>query len=102
MSAIAEHLKRVGWIKGQMYDRDASDISDASLLPCCLYGALSVVVPPNYRMFVDVVMDTIYEQYSDRLRTGAIIPDFNDHEDTTFEDVLLVLEKAEIKMQEQT
>ena len=50
----------------------------------------------------DLIMEVIKEQFPERLnRFNQNIPSFNDHPDTTFEDVRLVIEKAAIKEQEQ-
>lgn len=50
----------------------------------------------------DLLMEVIREQFPERLkRFSENIPTFNDHPDTTFEDVRLVIEKAAIKEQEQ-
>jgi hypothetical protein len=39
----ANHIERVGWHQGDMYKREPGLDQDASTLPCCVLGALTVV-----------------------------------------------------------
>lgn len=45
--------------------------------------------------------DVILEQFPDRVNPlSDVVPNFNDHDSTKIEDVILVMEKAAIKMDE--
>lgn len=75
----------------------------------CSIGLLSFALNGNPNMAVGecgkVLADIIRENYPDRLPTfsyddNGIIMHFNDHPDTTFEDVERVFEKAEVAWDE--
>lgn len=62
---------------------------------------------PELLKAVTTVAEVIKEQFPDRLRESTpihqipcFVPSFNDHEDTTLSDVVLVLEKAAVKLDE--
>jgi hypothetical protein len=111
----------VGWTQHQWYERGRG----RQPAKRCLAGELLTVTAANFQDMdrvnrdpeCQLVRDIILEQFPDRTRDAfctcteckrkkgnlspaAIIPRFNDHPDTTFEDVLLVLEKAAIKCDE--
>lgn len=91
-----EVLKTVGWGKGLYVSSDGKR---------CLMGAISraSITQPmsNVRRTLTNIEDIILEQFPERfISLGAITPNFNDHPDTTLEDVILVLEKAAIRAEE--
>lgn len=93
--AVAERLQTKGWHKGS---------AGGYAGPNCLVGAaycigadLSVVRHAYFFVGLD---ETIREQFPERIRIQESIAAFNDHEETTFEDVMLVLEKAAIRVEE--
>lgn len=93
------------WIKGNLYDDDGGRGS-------CLLGAFSRV-GVSWASYDDIginaVKDIIRDQYPERCNdsggvpitsTNFPIPNFNDHPDTIFDDVRVVMEKAAIKLDE--
>ncbi len=80
------------WIKG-------AERTDAGW---CLYGAL---VEARYSTFgeLNFLCEVAREQYPDRMNRPGIptISQFNDHEDTTWPDIELVLEKTALRWDEQ-
>lgn len=88
-----EILRRDGWIKGQGADRQERK---------CLVGAVAVALTDSdveWRRYLDVVNEVTHEQYPERCAYGGTWG-FNDHRDTTFADVELVLEKAQLRYDE--
>lgn len=84
------------WHKGTYGCRDFGSGEFSCL---CLYGAISEAYvnpmmterPYAYR----VLLRVIQEEYPHLVRSGFIsIPEFNDHPDTTYSDVIGVLDKA--------
>ena len=88
------------WRKGQLGDYDDPNAS------VCLRGAIYSVIgttfaAANHRIAIEEPLrDTIREQYPDRRDYSAAVPTFNDHPDTTWADVELVLDKASIAWDE--
>jgi len=80
------------WNKGQAYgwwERNGKT-------PCCLFIAIDDPIVAK------IVAEVVREQYPDRCgdsRSWPIAP-FNDHPDTTFDDIRLVCEKAKIALEE--
>lgn len=79
-----ELLRRDGWYKGPAMGK-----AKCTAVACYMAGA--------QRDFA-VVRAVVMEQFPDR-GNGSIV-DFNDHPDTTFEDIELVLTKAAIRRDE--
>lgn len=90
MTTPLEVLRRDGWYKGGLQDARGAR---------CINGAL--MVAPSSILHISGV---ILEQFPDRVKLYAngspSIAFFNDHPDTTFADVELVLEKAQIRYDE--
>lgn len=95
----AELIRQKGHVKGSYQTNKGF----------CAVGALNFVGVGQETVLsylaTDVVADVIREQYPDRLnlpcRSGfAAIVRFNDHEDTTQDEVVAVLEKAAVKLDE--
>lgn len=83
MDAVIAELRK-GWIKGKAYSDEGA----------CLMGACRRV---NFWWSMHEVRSVVLDQFGDR--TGYDddldpIAEFNDHGDTTLDDVILVLEKA--------
>jgi hypothetical protein len=79
-------LLRTGWNPDGALDTETGRI--------CLAVAASRVVTENsdaFRQFCEAVRLQIKASFPGR---GPEIPEFNDHPDTTFEDVMLVLKKV--------
>lgn len=89
-----------GWIKGSLRDEAGGR---------CMVGRLGQVGEHEHRL----LSVTIEEQYPERRVTIfgvdgllfasdplAIIIDFNDHDDTEYPDIQMVLEKAAVKWEE--
>lgn len=90
--AIAVLAER-GWCK-RAFEDDAGRV--------CLGGAVNHTESVNVVGVIDWVNNlrsVIAEQFSDRTLTGGLFA-FNDHSDTTIDDVILVLEKAAIRRDE--
>jgi hypothetical protein len=94
--AVIAELRSKGWRKGGMYGENGS---------ACLIGAIDRVLarPSSSLECFDVARDTVLpvirEQFPDRLKPYRNSPTnstarFNDHPDTTLDDVILVCEKA--------
>lgn len=79
----------------------------------CTVGALQAVTDSFSGTLVtdaqEVVADVIFEQFPERVAvlgasgrdyTFGVVTFFNDHEDTTKDDVVMVLEKAALKAEE--
>jgi hypothetical protein len=86
-----------GWCKRTFEDQSGR---------MCLFGALSAAHTaaieqghPMDRAWLNRVRGVVQEQFPNRT-TGALMS-FNDHPDTTVDDVVLVLEKAAIRRIEQ-
>ena len=97
----AELIRRRGHVKGS-YQTDKGFCAVGALN---FVGVREIVSSGQQSHDGDVVADVIREQYPDRVnlpcRTGfAAIVRFNDHEDTTQDEVVAVLEKAAIKLDE--
>ena len=96
--AAIEVLAARGWTKGAFADDSGRH---------CLQGALyeshgcqpAAALTRELRDDVRVVNEVIEAEYPDRY--GAVgISRFNDHEDTTLDDVVRVLEKAALRRDE--
>ena len=102
--AAIEVLARTGWTKQAFTDEDGRH---------CLQGALyeahglvprcddqpGVALRDDLAADVRAVNEVIQEQYPDRF--GAVgISRFNDHQETTVDDVVRVLEKAAVRNDE--
>jgi len=98
-------LARRGWAKGAF-----TDSGGRHCLQGALYEAHAVVptnaadialpLPADLAADVALVNDVIAEQYPERF--GAVgVSRFNDHDETTVDDVLRVLEKAAVRRDEQ-
>lgn len=102
--AALELLARTGWVKGHFSDEDGRH---------CLQGALYEVhgcqprVPGHLGRTVDgdlaadlqLLNEIIAAEYPERM--GAVgVSRFNDHADTTLEDVVRVLEKSALRRDE--
>ena len=77
-------LRRHGWCQHAYQDNQGR---------MCLLGAMGesfVNCPPAEQVIEDIAR----EQFPARMPAGADFVNFNDHPDTTFADVELVLEKA--------
>jgi hypothetical protein len=101
IDAMLSQLREYGWTKEEYFGDDGT---------CCILGAhKNQVQIGNESGYSNLVGAVILEQYPDRLdiaphlgaTTWVYIPEFNDHEDTTFADVELVLEKASLRLEEE-
>jgi hypothetical protein len=66
-------------------------------------GSVSGHVDHQYRNAAEIIRDVVVEQYPDRLETiygFTPIVLFNDHDDTTEDEVLAVLDKAAVRYDE--
>lgn len=92
--AIAERLKQRGWKKGSRGN---------ALGPNCLMGA-NVYLPQGQTVssFRAGILPVIIEQFPERKDEDGYysVVAFNDHADTTLDDVLMVLDKAQRKVDE--
>lgn len=92
--AVRDYLVEHGWIKGDMYSDWAADTPAA-----CLVGAFEKAYPLGAQRVS--LADIIRENYGDRVAdTPFPVSRFNDHPDTTWQDIEMVLEKAQAKLEE--
>ena len=93
---VLDRLRQRGWHKGSFGDRRG---------PNCLVGAhmqTHCSTIKQFKQWTEDIIGIILVQYPDRINGSmAEIPNFNDHPDTTFEDVERVLEKAAVKWEEE-
>lgn len=97
-NVITELRKPHGWVKGTLGSWSWPDGG------VCLVGAIRRVLffnPAGYyvggmRNAQGVMERIVREQFPERVRHmgGTVTPRFNDHPDTTLDDVILVCEKA--------
>jgi galactitol-specific phosphotransferase system IIB component len=86
-------LSRRGWVKGYIEDAQGR---------VCLLGALSHCSGGIGAS--TIVEKVIVEQYPERYDAAVYmnhVARFNDHPDTTLEDVVMVMEKAALRLDEQ-
>lgn len=101
MNPIREAAKRLpgAWYQGEMSSPDGTK--------CCGLGHVGNVLGSSYsNEFLDAwsIMDKVAEeQYPDRVFNSdlAMFPAFNDHPDTTEDEVVAVMEKAAVRWDEQ-
>jgi len=82
------------WCKQRLYDGDKA----------CVIGAISVTNRGRMFRALRAVDAVVREQYPDRAGISGLLTgvgDFNDHPDTTWADVDLVLDKAARRLDEQ-
>lgn len=96
MSAFADDMESVlnekGWIKGKMVTEDG----------VCLVGAYRTLLYDGRSYPTQRVKDAIRELFPERSgNCTSTMPFFNDHPDTTREDVSLVIKHAGYKMEEE-
>jgi hypothetical protein len=102
--AAVEVLARTGWTKRTFADEAGRHCLQGALyvahgIPVCAGGQLRTPLTPGMAADVWVVNHVIEEQYPERF--GAVgIARFNDHPDTTVDDVIRVLEKAAARTDE--
>jgi hypothetical protein len=107
ISGMIEHIKKVGWYQGGYWDRGGSlELALERTMPCCLLGAYHSVTETDTTEWMSAetaaIAGVIMEQYLDRLEKRdfrdafEVISRFNDHDETSLEDVMLVLEKAQV------
>lgn len=84
---------------GRLWIKDDLGNHSANNTPVCLLGAMISVVAPG-RTYL-AIRDTIRDEYPDRALTPipgcpdrCSIPSFNNHPDTTWDDITRVLTKA--------
>ena len=95
-SAIAV-LARTGWTKHAFTDDNGQHCLQGALYDA--YGLCPSRVTGELAADVRLLNQTIEEQYPERF--GAVgISRFNDHPETTLEDVIRVLEKAAVRKDE--
>ena len=92
---VLDRLREKGWIKGRYHMDESSCLLGAAMMERAVYW-FSCGLTANNTLIVSI----IESQYPDRIEFG-VVPDFNDHPDTTFEDVEKVLEKAAVKWEEE-
>jgi hypothetical protein len=90
-AVITELQKPNGWRQGSMGEWRQPD--DA----VCLWGAICRTVQSVDWTFQSAVTPIIREHFPERIgwkHSSWAVPEFNDHHDTTLDDVILVCEKA--------
>lgn len=94
--AVAERLEQRGWLQGTSGPEEG---------PNCLMAANRLTNGKDQdqiRKFVNDVRPIIVEQFPERVAFECFgVAQFNDHPNTTFEDVILVLDKAALQFEEQ-
>jgi hypothetical protein len=96
---IREYLDKNGWIQEEMFGWSKAEMLPGYYRSACLIGAASETGVMGDYITINIIVNVIEEQYSDRLTSESpqcSIVQFNDHPDTTYDDVILVLEKAAI------
>ncbi len=95
------------WVKGVMYRGEAScGLGHVQRLvePGMAEGESSTTVEAA-RLRVDLfsmMHEVATEQYPDRtMAHGGFFPDFNDHEDTTEAEVVAIMEKVAVRLDEE-
>ena len=88
----SEVLDQFGWIKGEIYRHGQGYCLWGAIVKSCNGGVTSDVTG-----LTNKTSDVISELFPTRVRGGfdSPIPNFNDHPDTTLEDVKLVLKHVE-------
>lgn len=94
-----EHLGQSGWHKGGSGNSIDGYCLGVALGQTCR-AANSWEDNCYYKHVSDVVEAVIAEQFPDRYDSSERFSHFNDHDDTTIEDIALVLEKAAIRLDE--
>ena len=97
-------LSRAGWTKDAFTDGGGRHCLQGALYEAygqCPFdsGQLNVRLSPEMAEDVRLVNEVIEAQFTERYG-GVGISRFNDHPDTTWEDVVLVMEKAALRKDE--
>lgn len=101
---VLKAFEKHGWTQGRISD----DEGRVCMQGACIKGQVA------YRSLASVIVEVIKEQFPDRYDTrlagieqhslnalpGTVIVNFNDHPETKFEDVQLVLEKTSVRLDE--
>jgi hypothetical protein len=85
---VLDYLDKNGWYQGDMFCPDNES--------ACIKGAM---VGSNVFGVLDIIRDVVEEQFADRINWQPHVDpivQFNDHPDTTYADVVMVLEKAAV------
>ena len=102
---VKDKLNQGNWYKGgwgtnpqgQVVDSFTTIGMGAQFCKLCLKAALFLYREGPYRHKANLVRDAIQDLYPDRTgRSVCEIVSFNDHPDTTWEDVERVLERADV------
>lgn len=105
---VKEDLIENGWFQGCYYEpvnEDDNPFEDNGA-GACLRGSMARVMGISAghecRKFeYQILLGVIYDQFPERLHASSKnIANFNDHSDTVFDDVITVLEKASVKLEE--
>ena len=97
-------LARNGWVKGRFSDEEGRHCLQGALYEAhqCqprTPGRLGRSLPGELADDIRLVNETVAAQYPDRV--GAVgVSRFNDHPDTTIDDIVRVLEKAAVRRDE--
>jgi len=97
-------LQEKGWTKGHLEAEDGS----VCALGAMWFGCSVHVLPdPNIEMGVNILNEVVIEQWPDRATSAELHPrnlletaQFNDHPDTTLDDVLATFDKAAVRWEE--
>lgn len=100
-----DYLASRGWHKGgfEAADGGMCMLGANRWVHCGTTSILHPGLEDATRTDTEAMMAVIVEQFPDRIRSNSSIyqvADFNNHKDTTFEDVQRVLEKAAIRTDE--
>ena len=99
MSNLADRAKDMMNIKGMTKERAFDPVTGS----VCMFGALGFQMEGSKELSqtMALTLQVIEEQFSDRLNGGtSTIPTFNDHPETTLDDVNVVWEKTSILLDE--
>jgi len=106
MTTTAENLRKAAsLLRERGHCKNALEDDDGRL---CMIGAWNLAVlghsksTPSRHGCADVIMDIVGEQFPDRVPNYILWSwaTFNNHDDTTADDVIMVLEKAAARLEE--
>lgn len=94
LDKAADHLNRVGWMQGYLYDEVQAEEKARQDCPACAVGAINTVVygTPSYPIYEQQIRDTAVAAetvLAEHLGLGILtIPQWNDDAERTAEQVV--------------
>lgn len=96
LEMVIADLERNGWCQGEAF---AYGLQPKSSLPsACIWGAAqrasAGILSPGISTLEHLIVKAARELFADRMNGACSVIYFNDHPDTAYEDVILVLKHA--------